>query len=505
MEWFNPELKLSSATYDETAYLNAQRLDASRMVVGSELSEMLNSAVVYGYGSDSEFGAQNFPILFATQGQGKKRAIKSVDGSYFGKVFGKPKKTSQVSKSLYTLADRPGLNGADIVIPFVDGFFQKNQIIYTGGLGGPQIQIRSIVKGAFGHHAIGKLFGNKGYVHPKYLQQGAVWSAGVIKVSIEDSRGTENRSYTPYKITNQLSRIRQSINVKGNAANKMLNVDLKIKGQKFRFYYEFDKYMTELAWMEQKELDLITSKYNRDANGITVNYDADSDKPVYSGMGIWDQIPSSNIMRYPKMTESRLSSFITDTLSITGQLRSVGQGTRYVDVMCGFGLLEEINEALKRNMSLLTPMPSSELFVSKNTSGGLTIGSYFTEYRHISGVIFRFTHHPAFDSSALADSADKHPVTLRPITSYYGFIANFTNVEVDKAMSATGVAGNIEYVYEDGVEYVEGTVRGLAKIEGQQGGNMATDRDASSLEMMCSQGIHCHYPMSLGAFVCNIS
>lgn len=503
---FNPDLKLGEATYNNDEHLGIRRLDKARQTGSKDLKEFLNSAVVYAYGSNSQFGSKNFPILWNTQGMGKKRAVKSIDGVYYNYLFGKPKKTSTIAKTIHTSNGETGRGGEEFVLVFRDRFFQKNQIIHWGGLDGIQVQIGAvpIKEGAYYRYKC-RIFGGKASQSVPFqaLQAGAVWAGGVIKVSLERSRGTEHRSYSPYEIQNQLSIVRQSLNVAGNSAKKVMNFTLNVDGKNLTLWYEWERYLTEMDWNEKKDMDLLTSRFNKDADGVIVNFDADSTMPVPSGAGIWDQIPSSNELVYTEMTESKLRNFLTDILNITQQLDLVDKNNVVIDILGGFIFLEDIDNALKRSTSLLTPIANADHFIKSNDTG-LTFGNYFTAYKHISGAILRFGHHRGFDYGAIAESAPRHP--RRPgfsIMSGNAIITNFGLVNVDSSVSKTNQAGNLEYVYEDGREYIDKLVLGMAHMPEGDSQYIASDIDASARHMMCSQGVHAHYPMSMGKIVCN--
>ena len=419
-------------------------------------------------------------------------------------IFGKPKKVSVIARTIQYGTDTVGLNYNPFYIIFKDRHFMKNQIIMAGGImGNVQVQLKDGgVKEGAGWKYQCVVFGKvTDFVRSSYLRANQVWAEGVVKVSQEHSRGTEHRSYGPSRVQNQLSLIRQSIKVAGNIANKVLNFTINVDGKSIKSFVEWEKYLTELAFNEKKETDILLSKSNRGEDGFVQNFDADSNKPVVSGHGIINQIPDTHVLSYTRMTEKKLDTFLTDTLDISMNLDTDLTKTKVVDIMGGYGLFQEFDYAMKRNMNTLVPMLNSDLFIQKNGEGGLTYGGYFTQYKHRSGAVYRFTHHPFFENSAVAQSAPRHPVTNRPITSYEGIILNFAEISMGEGKTAP----NIEFLYEEGREYIEGTVRGMAKIEGRQGGDISTDIDASSLEMMCSQGVHVNQPLGLGYVRCKLS
>lgn len=500
---FNGELKLSEATYSDAAYAGMQRLHELRMS-DTSMAHYLNSSMTYAYGTGF---SKNFPTLTELQGKNKKRAVKSIDGTVYMYLLGKPKKTSVVGKCVYSPNDAIGANNSTIFIYFKDRWFMKNQKIYGGGFNGTQLHLQSSgeKEGSY-YKYTAKVIGG-GTVPYALMQPGTVWGAGVVAVSLEHSHGTESRSYGGYRIQNQIGMYRASINVAGNISNKVMNVSIVTDKGTFTTYTDWERHLAELTFNEAKEIDLIMSKWNKDEDGYIQNVDVDSNKPVPMGMGIWEQIPNFNTLYYSRLTENKLSRWITDILSIAGNLDMIGKSGYYIDIIGGYGLMEEFNNAIMRNSSKLTFIDSNYFIKDNGTRGGLQYGAYFTEYRHLSGVIFRFTHHPFFDAnSPLADSSPVHPLnpSLR-LSSYFGMVLNFGEVSVGKDMSKSGTAHNIEYLFEEGREYDEWVVEGGSKLPNvNKSYSRSTDIDASAQHMVCTQGVHCHYPSSMGKIICRM-
>ena len=501
---FNAELKLQEATYSDSSYLGMQKVNELRLG-NNDLSYYLNSAMTYAYGTGY---SKNFPTLTELQGKQKKKAVKSIDGTVYMYLLGKPKKTSVVGKCIYTPSSKIGAGNSTFYIYFRDRWFMKNQKIYGGGLNGVQIHLQSSgdKEGSFYRYEAKTIGG--GTVPYDLMKPGAVWGGGAVQVSFENSRGTESRSYGGYRIQNQIGMYRQSMNYAGNISNKVMTVTINTKEGTYNTYVDWERHLTELSFNEVKEIDLIMSKYNKDENGYIQNVDVDSNKPVPMGMGIWEQIPNFNTLHHTGvLSEQKLSRWITDILSISGNLSIIDKGTRYVDIIGGYGLMETFNNAIKRSTSKLTFLDSNYFIKDAGDGGGLRYGSYFTQYQHISGVIFRFTHHPFFDAnSPLAESSPVHPMNpALKVSSYCGMILNFGEVTVDSSVAKSGTAHNIEYLYEEGREYDEWVVEGGAKIPNvNKSYSRSTDIDASSQHMVCTQGVHCYYPASMGKIICRI-
>ncbi len=488
----NTDLKISDAVYNAEKFSSIKTLAQLR-----ELQpDTINSMITYAYGSEQKYKEVNFPLMFYTQGMGRKRAVKSIDGTFQARMYGNPKKTSRIARTITYLDNKPGLDGVQtFTIVFEDKWFMKGQMLYTGMYGGIQVRVETdpIKDPKGGYMFTVRMQGAKkgSYVPVSALAKGTTWSGGIVKVSLLRSKGTEHRSMTYYRIQNSIGAYRHSFNWAGNVANKVMTYAIKINGKTINVWTEWEKAMEEMSFQEKKEVDFIFSKLNKDAEGNIQTIDIDSNETVPSGMGIWDQITQS--LEYGVMTETKWDNFITDIIYNSGDQNASGERV----IMGGTGLMMEIDRAFKHRAGAFQ-MISNDLYVKgdANSKEGLQYGSYFTSYRHRSGVIFKFVKHQAFDTSSIAQSAPKHPKYRNLSTmSFCGLALDFATVEVDKKLTGQGQESNIMYLYEEGREFDEWMVQGGAKIPGvQMQESRATDQDQSSWHMFATQGAHVNYP-----------
>lgn len=494
----NPQLLISTGTYSDNDASSVNNIANARLTKPDEI----NTVVAYAYGSGSEYGSKNFPLLFATVGQGRKRAIKSLDTTFTTRMYGKPKKTDVVGRTLPNQAN-PGKNGTFFKIPFKSKFFMKNMMISAGGLNTPvtvQVYGDPVRDGNEWIYTVKPVgIPSNASIPAQFLAKGTIWASGVVKVGLKDSRGTDQRQpQTPFRTRNQLSAIRRSYAYKGNVANKKLDISFSAGGKQMNLWTDWEMFNNELQFMVEKNEDLIFSTYNADANGVVHNLDSDSGDPVPSGMGLWDQIP--NRLGYTVLTENKIKDFIDIMLynnNITGNKNS-GDYT----IMGGQGLLQEMDKAMKRSsFGFLT---LSDKYVRGKDSMNLQYGAYFTEYLHSSGKVIKFVHDPSFDTGAKADASPRHPLYPNMSTmSFCGVALDFSMVDTND-----GTQPNIQVLYEEGREMKEWLVLGGADVPAVNMMAMrsrASDIDASSQHFMCTQGIHLNYPHTCGKIICEIS
>lgn len=498
---FNTGLQITEAPpIGENGYSSIKDIKNARLAPGGDL---INSYLTYIAGNSSKYGSRNFPILFSLDGRGRKKAISSLDGSFRSKVFGKPKVTDTVSATLIrtgsSATGKIGENGSTFKICFKNKFFMRNEVISTGGLNGVQIHIQSDGERHQGKGFVyeARVAGGRRFVPEKYLLAGTVWGAGLVKVSLHDSRGTTQRKpQAPFDLVNQLSKIRRSYNYSGNVNSKKLIIPFKVDDKTINFWVEWEYYNNELQFKQAVNEDIIFSKYNRLPDGTINNIDADTQEPVPMGAGVWDQI--TNEVEYTIFTKAKLDEVIDLALN-TADLTGNNNTGEYI-FACGMGLIELANDILKGFISgaILT----ADQLIRGNDPMNMQVGMYFTQYLHPSGKVIKFVHEPAFDRSSVASTAPRDPQNpTRSITSYSGMLLNCSDVEVSSAKRnvASAIEPNIQLVYEEGCELEEWFVLGGAKIpmtDIDKYKSRGTDVDASAYHKMMTLGVHLNLPQT---------
>lgn len=375
----------------------------------------------------------------------------------------------------------------------------RNEVIRTGGIDGIQIHIQSDPQRHEGKGWVytARVAGGRSFIPEKYLLTGVRWSTGLVKVSLFDSRGTDQRrAQTPFEIHNQLSKIRRSYNYKGNVASKKLVIPFEVDGKKIDLWCDWEYYHDELRFKAEVNEDLIFSKYNKLPDGTINNVDADTGEPVPMGAGIWEQI--TNEVEYTTLTKSKLDEMVTVPIASADIVGNNNSGE--IIFACGMGFLEDVNEVLKGTLNNIV-LQSSE-FIRGNDPKNMQVGTYFTEYLHPSGLTVKFVHEPAFDNSSVAETAERDPKDpSRSITTYSAMLLNCNDVEVssNKKGVASSLEANIHLVYEEGCELEEWFVLGGGKIpftDISKYQSRATDIDASSYHKMITQGVHLNLPQT---------
>lgn len=468
----NPKLRLYADTYNEEGYSSVNHISNALL----HQSELLSPVVTHLYGSDKNYGSRNFPLSFLTEGMKKVKSIKSID--YRLPIMGKPKKTSIVAYTKYTASERPGIGGQPFEIPFKDRLFAKNLVLVSKDKG-VQVKVQTDPRreGDYWIYTVELVGSTKtAWCPPSLLAAGSKWGRLIVKVGIEASRGTEHRSYAPGMMTNQLSIVRDTYQIRGNTENKVMVIEISTSEGKKKYWCEWEMYLRNLEWKEKCESDLWYSLYNKDEFGQILNTDEDSGMPTPSGAGLLEQIPNED--SYTIMTTNKLTQIIRDAFYNASDSRQVK-----IRVFTGLGGLEEVDRAMKDGAKGFTLVDSK--FV-KGEDFNLVYGSYFKTFRHVDGHIVDFVHLPLMDEGVVAETSDAHPTTGMPLESYNMYFID---------MSEKDGEANIQYVSEQGREDIEFVVPGVKVPKGYSPTVFrATDRDASSIQWMKSQGIYMKVP-----------
>lgn len=488
------ELKLYSAKYNDEEFTSESHLNNAFLTK----SEFLSPVVTFMYGGGSkDFSSYNFPLLFATEGMGrtaKKVQIDSADLSFKMGVLGSPKETSTISRTLYSSSDTPGKGMATFKVPFKDRHFYKGQSVYTPS----KIECRIYdnpkqdTGGGWIYEMVIVTSNASKYIPASDLLANVKWGGGIVKVAKSHSRGTETRSYTPYATQNQLSVVRKSYPIAGNMANKIMVMEFKIDGTPYKYWSQWELFLTRKMFMMEQEHDLFHSTYNKDSHGVIHTIDADNGGVVTSAAGLLQQI--TNSMTYAKMTGRYLRTMMND-------LFFHANGTEPVNIVAytGTGGMDEVSEALKDDVL-------SSFNITTEGSGAMTKGSdgyysaggpYFNKLIHREGHTFTFQYHPMMDRGPIAKASAKHPVTGWPMESYNFYAVDHSMVEGQP---------NVQYVSERGREQIEKIVQGMAKVPmGNDSMFASSDIDASSIEWMKTQAPALRRPTNCAKIFCDIS
>ncbi len=440
MAAYNPILELYPAQFNDKEFSSTNHLSKALLTQ----SEWLAPFVTHAYGTSANYGSRNFPLSFVTEGMGNVNKISSTDLSYKIGVIGRPKKTSTVAIATYSATDRPGRGHTKFKIIFADRWFHKSLSVFSPSRLECRIQSDPRqVSGGWEYELVLMNPSADAFIPVADLQPGKVWARTVAKVGKERSRGVESRSHTPFVTTNQIALTRDTYKLAGNVKNKVMVLEIKADGKRFKFWTQWEMYLRQLEFKEKCESDLWYSEYNKDTNGVTHVIDEDSGEVVPSGAGMLQQIPNQD--SYSFLTTGKIQNLIRDIFFNASDSDVVD-----VDIYSGTGGMEEADSAMKLASAAFTLVDTKQVTGEGNS---MMFGAYFNQYRHIDGHKVTFKKLPLMDRGVMADVSDPHPITGLPLESYNMYCIDNSTYEGQR---------NIQYVSEAGREEVNRVVPGMA-------------------------------------------
>lgn len=463
---------LTRDTFNERGFSSITELSRAQQSEGSWLS----SVVTHMYYSDKEYGNQNFPMLFLTEGMGNVKKVDSFDYKY--PVLGRPKKTSHVLFSDHATSAQVGKSRAKFYVTFEDKQFANQQTVAGPNDLAMRVQGEPVPDARGGWKFCFQVWGGDGaFIPGTFLQKGAKWGGSVFKVPFEDSYGVESRSYLGGTATNMTSLVRHSHKLKGNVQNKVMKFTIKADGKQFQYFIDWELFQADLAFKEQCEYDIWKSKYGRDTDGEMYMIDDNTGIQITSGAGIDEQIP--NVDSHSFITFKKLTQMIRDvTFNVSG-------ATPNIEVWTGTGGMEDINNALKDDLRGFALVDSNQ-FASGGNSYDMIYGSYFKAFRHQDGALVTFRCHPMFDKGLFAELSPRHPISGLPSSSHDLYILDRSSYDGEN---------NFQYVMEKGREYIKWHVSGSIIPKGfKETDSRASDRDNASVHGMKSQGVQIMKP-----------
>lgn len=487
MATHNPALELYSATFNDKEFTSTNNLSKALL----SQSQWLAPFVTHAYGSSANFGSRNFPLSFITEGMGNVKKIESTDLSYKIAVIGKPKKTSTVASSSYSASDTPGRGHMKFKVVFADRWFHKSLSVFSPSRIECRVQTDpKQVAGGWEYEL--KLYdpSANAYIPASDLLAGAVWGRSVAKVGKERSRGVEHRSYAPFVTQNQATVTRDTYKLAGNVKNKVMVLEIRADGQKFKYWTQWEMYLRALEFKEKCESDLWYSTYNKDDQGVIHVEDEDSGEVVPSGAGTLQQIP--NFDNYSILTTNKLQALITDIFFNASDSDKVN-----VEIYTGTGGMREASRAMQSAANAFTLVDSKHV-TAGNGEGMLKFGGYFNVYQHIDGHTVTFKKLNLMDRGVMADISPLHPIDNIPVESFNMYCIDNSVYDGER---------NLQYVSELGREEVNKVVQGMtAPPDGYNESLYASsDIDATSVEWMKTQGISIMKPTNCFKLFCTIS
>ena len=214
---------------------------------------------------------------------------------------------------------------------------------------------------------------------------------------------------TPFKMRNNLTTLRLSYDITGDAYSTVLAIALKDPetGKTSYLWSDYQYWIALREWKRREEKALLFSHSNRNADN-TYTLKGTNGRPVAISAGLFEQISPSNTRYYTTLTAELLEDYLFDLC-----YNLLGTNERKFIALTGEMGIREFDRILKEKVA------GFQLIDTKFITGSgqeLTLGGQFTTYKMTNGIELTLKHFPLYDNTTY--NRQLHPITKKPLESY---------------------------------------------------------------------------------------
>jgi len=476
--------QISVTEYDAAKYADENLLYRHRLID----PVTLDINMTFMYGKDSNM----FPLLSKTKGEGliKSKTLKKVnDTTFTWKVYGRMKHVSAAAGIVGSLSPNVGANYMPFRFKMRDGMLIKQWGAMSPN-GNYQIRIETEHgKQSDGfYHYTGIVKGTDvAGIPATEFNAGKYWVLTAPIIPASKSDGNRDNTMVPGEWMGQFGYHRYSKAIAGNVSNKVLNVKLPMAdGGSTDMWMPYDMARFELDKNLMDEADLWHSEFNRDENGNITTIDTETGEPIPTGAGVKQILTDvGNYDTYSELTVEKLDNTINAVM--TNRVDDTP-----TEIVCygGDGSTRELNNALTKaakNGSVYYEALGDKLI--GESSGYLTYGKYFKQYRTIDDKIISVINTNLFNHGPRAEQDRANGNMIKGFPAY-----SYNMVFLDHSKTNDG-GRNIGLIAEKGREHITGVYKGMASLPAVWGkipntGVISTRKDIATYEIISSMGIY---------------
>jgi hypothetical protein len=293
---------------------------------------------------------------------------------------------------------------------------------------------------------------------------------------------------TPFKMRNNLTTLRLSYDITGDAYSTVLAIALKDpeSGKTSYLWSDYQYWIALREWKKREEKFLLFSKSNRNADG-TYAMKGTNGRPVPISAGLFEQISPANVRYYTQLTAELLEDYLFDLC-----YNILGTNERKFIALTGEMGIREFDRILKEKVASFNMIDTT--FVT-GSGQNLTLGGQFTTYKMTNGIELTLKRCALFDNMEMFRQL--HPLTGKPLMSY-------TFLFVD--LGQRDGQANVVKVCRKGREFVQWFTGGSVAPNGYANSITtlrSNSRDGYQVHFLGEMGIMLRNPLSCGILYCD--
>lgn len=429
------------------------------------------------------------PIQYLTDGMGRKEEINNIEYEWF--LDGDDERAIHIIENL-EVSVTPGLGHTTMRVVLAERWFFARDILNPDDVSRRyQVQVVNDPEpyGEYWLYTLQLVIPDRfAFMDPALIAAGMKLSKEFSAHS-EYDKPSDTTFSMPFKMRNIMTTLFKSYTVTRSAATDVMIINVKDpnSNKQTNLWTRFAEWKYMAQYYRELEYMLWFGQYNRKANG-EVTLKSGSNKPIYMGAGIREQIASANKRNYTILTKDIILEFLADL-----SYNILDEGERHFVAFTGeFGFIE-FDNAMKVEASQFRVVDNGK-FIS-GSGQELVLQGQFTQYKGPNGVTLTLKKLPLYDN--IVTERQLHYRTGRPLSSYRFTILDFGR--------QNGVS-NISKVYKKSSEQIMWHVAGSIDPMGNPATSIGTERgsgkDGYSVFCLSECGIKINNPLSCGELIC---
>lgn len=473
--------KINSLQWKQAKLSDGSFTDSNNLATALMTQPEIYNTLAYAFGD-------KYYLQYLTAGSGrvaeKYKALSNVE--FMHPLMGDLLKTIMISSS--NVGANPGLGGAIFSLELAEKYFFEGCVVKFRDNSQARVQNDGIQSENGWTYSFQLVTDNPNdYVDPTALTVGQP-VAFMYTAYEEGSRGGGSFEAYPMWFKNQMTTLRQSWGMTGDAATDIMVLEMgKEGGEKSRLWMYASDYQKMMYWQSQTEYFRWYGKYNQTADG-EINLQGRNGRPVRIGAGVLDQIADSNKRNYTTLTTNIMLDFLMDL-----QLASKEAENKKLIMFTGAGGLRQFNDAILKEYGSYNLVDTT--FISKNGMDMTFNNQSWKTYKGILGTELTVVHNPLFDDKN--HHLELHPETGLPLESYRMTFLDFSDYAGEPNISlvtkgADGKNRAMEMWYTAGSTDPMGGGSGVKKVM------RSSSFDGFECHYLSQQGVKLTNPLSCG-------
>ena len=234
----------------------------------------------------------------------------------------------------------------------------------------------------------------------------------------EGSRGGGSFEAYPFWFKNQMTTLRMSYGMTGDAASDIMVLEVGAEsGKKSNLWMYASDYQKMMMWQQMVEYYRWYGVNSMTSDG-EINLNGTNGRAVRIGSGVLEQIASSNKRSYTTLTADIMNDFLTDL-----QMASKDAENKKLIMFTGAGGIRQFNDAMNETIKAAQIIDTT--FVSKHGANLTFNNQNWTTYKGFMGMELTIVHLPLFDDRT--KHTVNHPETGLPLESYRMVFLDFSD------------------------------------------------------------------------------